>query len=54
MTKLDELYCEMWANIKKLIDEGHHPDDIQSDSPELVEDVNHEIEMFLLECENDI
>ena len=50
-TKLDIAYCTMFANIKNLIANGHHPNDIVSDDPCLVENIADEIEQFNKLCE---
>ncbi len=53
LTRLNKVYIKMWANIKKYIDEGHHPDDIQTDDPELLESIYDELELFQEACSNE-
>jgi len=46
-TDLNQAYKDTLARVKKLIAEGHHPEDITIDDPNLMEDIASEVEEFL-------
>jgi hypothetical protein len=57
MPDLNELYKQLFADIRKSINEGHHPMDISLDSPALIDDIKRLIggfhEAVQNECDND-
>lgn len=44
--RLNTAYIVCLANIKKFIDNDHHPDDIQSDDPDLIASISEELTVF--------